>query len=74
MKPAHDWTDSGNIAAVRPLRNGVISDFGVTLDMLRLFIKKWAGEQRFHNMRMVVCVPSGVTEVEKRAVWTPRGK
>lgn len=54
--------------AVRPLRNGVISDFGVTLDMLRLFIKKWAGKQRFHNMRMVVCVPSGVTEVEKRAV------
>lgn len=58
----------GNITAVRPLRNGVISDFGVTLEMLRLFIKKWAGKQRFHNMRMVVCVPSGVTEVEKRAV------
>ena len=61
----------GNIVAVRPLKDGVIADFDVTEAMLRYFIDK-ASEMRYPwtpRPRVVVCVPSGVTSVEKRAVF-----
>lgn len=58
----------GNIQAVRPLRQGVISDYTVTEKMLKYFIQKACGKQRFRRTRISVCVPSGVTEVEKKAV------
>ncbi|MEG0292226.1 MAG: rod shape-determining protein [Anaerovoracaceae bacterium] len=57
-----------NIVALRPLRDGVISDYDVTERMLKYFIKKTCGGGRFFRPRIMVCVPSGVTEVEKRAV------
>ncbi|MGF6376121.1 rod shape-determining protein MreB [Clostridiales Family XIII bacterium PM5-7] len=57
-----------NIAVVRPLQDGVISDFDRTADMLRAFIEKAVEANRVKNYRVVVGVPSGVTEVEKRAV------
>jgi len=57
-----------NIIAVRPLRDGVISDYDVTERMLKYFIKKTCGSGKFFRPRIMVCVPSGVTEVEKRAV------
>ena len=55
------------IAATRPLRHGVIADFEVTEQMLRYFIRK-AIDRRMAHPRLIVCAPSGVTEVEKRAV------
>ncbi|HPL99498.1 MAG TPA: rod shape-determining protein [Bacillota bacterium] len=58
----------GNIVEIRPLREGVISDYDITEKMLRYFIDKAIGRRRIIKPRMVVCVPSGVTEVEKRAV------
>ncbi|MCR5792814.1 MAG: rod shape-determining protein [Lachnospiraceae bacterium] len=58
----------GNIVAVRPLRQGVISDYTVTEKMLKHFIQKSVGKSRFRKPRISVCVPSGVTEVEKKAV------
>ncbi len=58
----------GNITAIRPLREGVISDYDVTEKMLQYFIGKTCGGSRFFKPRIIVCVPSGVTEVEKRAV------
>ena len=58
----------GNIVAVRPLRQGVISNYTVTEKMLKYFIQKAVGKQRFRMPRISVCVPSGVTEVEKKAV------
>ena len=58
----------GNIVAVRPLRQGVISEYAVTEKMLKYFIQKAVGRQRFRKPIISVCVPSGVTEVEKRAV------
>ena len=57
-----------NISVVRPLRDGVISDFDRTADMLREFIMKAVSANNVKNFRVVVGVPSGVTEVEKRAV------
>ena len=57
----------GNIIAMRPLRDGVISDYLITERMLKYFIKKAIGGN-FLKPRIVICVPSGVTEVEKRAV------
>ena len=57
-----------NIIAVRPLRDGVISDYDITERMLKYFIKKTCGSSRFFKPKIMVCVPSGVTEVEKRAV------
>ena len=57
----------GNITAIRPLKDGVISDYGITQRMLRYFIKKAAGKSLF-KPRVIVCVPSGITGVEKRAV------
>ncbi|HZK34849.1 MAG TPA: rod shape-determining protein MreB [Bacillota bacterium] len=58
----------GNIVAIRPLSDGVISDYESTLTMLKYFIRKAAGRRLFGRPRVVICVPSGVTEVEKRAV------
>jgi rod shape-determining protein MreB len=57
----------GTITAIRPLKDGVIADFDVTEQMLRHFIEK-ANGNRFAHPRVIVCVPSGVTGVEKRAV------
>lgn len=60
----------GHIVAIRPLREGVISDYDVTEIMLEYFIDKVYGKRwfKFFKPRIIVCVPSGVTEVEKRAV------
>ncbi len=60
----------GNIVAIRPLREGVISDYDITERMLKYFINKVCGNKMFKvfKPRIMVCVPSGVTEVEKRAV------
>ncbi len=58
----------GNITAIRPLKDGVIADFETTQGMLKYFIKKATGNNPLTRPRVVICVPSGVTEVEKRAV------
>ncbi len=58
----------GNIVAIRPLREGVIADYDTTESMLRHFIRKVAGKSLFFKPRIMVCIPSGVTTVEKRAV------
>ncbi len=58
----------GNIRAIRPLSEGVIADYEITENILRYFITKAVGRRRMFRPRMVVCVPSGVTSVEKRAV------
>ncbi|OFI07230.1 Rod shape-determining protein MreB [Clostridium acetireducens DSM 10703] len=58
----------GNIAAIRPLKDGVIADFDVTQIMLRKFIEKISPKSAFTSPRIVICFPSGVTEVEKRAI------
>lgn len=58
----------GNIVAIRPMRDGVIADFDVTEKMLRSFIEKAGAKNGLKSPRIVVCFPSGVTEVEKRAI------
>lgn len=58
----------GSIMAVRPLKDGVIADFDITSDMLKHFIHKAMNGAHFCRPRVVVCIPSGVTEVERRAV------
>ena len=58
----------GSISAVRPLKDGVIADFEVTSAMLRYFIKRALRNTLFSRPRLIVCIPSGVTEVELRAV------
>ncbi len=58
----------GSIIAIRPLKDGVIADFDVTKNMLKYFIRKATKRRTFFQPRVVVCIPSGVTEVEKRAV------
>lgn len=58
----------GNIVAIRPLRDGVIADYEVTEKMLRYFIDKAVGKRLFFKPRVMVCIPSGVTSVEERAV------
>lgn len=58
----------GNILAVRPLQDGVISQYDVTLKLLKYFIRKATGPSIF-KPRVMVCVPSGITEVEERAVY-----
>ena len=57
-----------HIQAIRPLKDGVIADFEICEKMLRYFITKVHGPRRFAKPRMVICVPSGITGVEKRAV------
>ncbi|MBP5303749.1 MAG: rod shape-determining protein [Clostridia bacterium] len=58
----------GSISAVRPLKDGVIADFEVTAEMLRYFIRVAVKPTLFKRTRLIVCIPSGVTEVERRAV------
>ena len=58
----------GNIVAVRPLRQGVISDYTITEKMLKYFISKAVGKKTLRKPRISVCIPSGATEVEKKAV------
>ena len=60
----------GNIVAIRPLREGVISDYEVTERMLKEFIHKVMGFQ-FFKPRIIICVPSGITEVDDRAPRVP---
>lgn len=58
----------GSITAMKPLKNGVIADYEMTADMLRALIKKAQGKSPFNRARVMLCIPSGVTEVERRAV------
>jgi rod shape-determining protein MreB len=58
----------GNIVAIRPMRDGVISDYDITEKMLKHFIKKACGTRRLSAPRVVICVPCEATEVERRAV------
>jgi len=59
----------GSITAIRPLKDGVISDFEITESMLNYFINKVTGRMRFIGPRVVISIPSGITAVEKRAVF-----
>ena len=63
----NDRAHPGHITAIRPLRDGVIADFDVTEKMLRYFIQK-VHRRKWARPRIVVCVPSGITPVERRAV------
>jgi rod shape-determining protein MreB and related proteins len=58
----------GSITAIRPMRDGVIADFEVTQVMLRHFIKKATSEHSLFRPRIIICIPFGITQVEKRAV------
>ncbi|NLL63053.1 MAG: rod shape-determining protein [Ruminococcaceae bacterium] len=58
----------GSITAVRPLKDGVIADFDITADMLKEFIKRAMSSSPLTRARVMICIPSGVTEVERRAV------
>ncbi|SHI47174.1 rod shape-determining protein MreB [Clostridium amylolyticum] len=58
----------GNIVAIRPLKDGVIADFDITQTMLKKLIEKVTSRSAFTSPRIIVCFPSGVTEVEKRAI------
>jgi len=58
----------GHIVAIRPMREGVIADFEVTREMLRYFIRKAHNRKALVRPRIIICVPYGITEVEKRAV------
>ncbi len=59
----------GSITAVRPLKDGVIADFDITADMIKSFIKRVSGRSPFYRIRVLICIPSGVTEVERKAVY-----
>ena len=58
----------GSIVAIRPMKDGVIADFDITEEMLRYFIRKVHDRKSMVRPRIVICVPSGITQVEKRAV------
>ena len=58
----------GNIIAIRPMRDGVIADFDVAEEMIKHFIKKAHNNSSFFSPVIVVCVPSGATSVERRAI------
>jgi rod shape-determining protein MreB len=58
----------GSIVAIRPMKDGVIADFDITEEMLRYFIRKVHNRKTLVRPRIVICVPSGITQVEKRAV------
>ncbi|MCL2088702.1 MAG: rod shape-determining protein, partial [Oscillospiraceae bacterium] len=58
----------GSIVAVRPLKDGVIADFDIATSMLKAFIKKALNNSKLIKPRVIICIPSGVTEVERRAV------
>ena len=59
----------GSITAVRPLKDGVIADFEITAEMLKAFIHRAVSSSPFSRARVMICIPSGVTEVERRAVY-----
>ena len=59
----------GSITAVRPLKDGVIADFEITAEMLKAFIRRAVSASPFSRARVMICIPSGVTEVERRAVY-----
>ncbi len=59
----------GSITAVRPLKDGVIADFEITADMIKAFVKRTASRSPFARIRVLICIPSGVTEVERKAVY-----
>ena len=58
----------GNIQAIRPLRDGVIADFEIAEEMIKRFIRKVQNRRFFAAPRVIICVPSGATEVERRAI------
>ncbi len=58
----------GSIIAVRPLKDGVIADFDITAEMIEAFIKRTTRKRPFSQIRILICIPSGVTEVERKAV------
>ncbi|MBY1875432.1 rod shape-determining protein, partial [Clostridioides difficile] len=58
----------GNIVAIRPMKDGVIADFDITQSMISYFIQKAADKKGVVSPRIAICVPFGVTEVEKRAI------
>src|ERR1700689_5599802 len=58
----------GNISAIRPLRDGGSADFGVAEEMIKHFIRKVHNRRGFTNPKVIVCVPSGATAVERRAI------
>ncbi len=58
----------GNIEAIRPMRDGVIADFEVAEEMIKHFIRKVHNRRSFANPMIIVCVPSGSTAVERRAI------
>jgi rod shape-determining protein MreB len=62
----------GNISAIRPLKNGVIADFIVTEEMIKHFIKKVHKKRTFANPRILICVPTGSTPVERKAIQDRR--
>lgn len=59
----------GSITAVRPLKDGVIADFEITAEMIASFIKRTTKKTPFARIRVLICIPSGVTEVERKAVY-----
>ncbi len=59
----------GSITAVRPLKDGVIADFEITAEMIAAFIKRTTKRSPFSRIRVLICIPSGVTEVERKAVY-----
>ncbi len=59
----------GSITAVRPLKDGVIADFEITAEMIASFIKRTTKRNPFSRIRVLICIPSGVTEVERKAVY-----
>ena len=59
----------GSITAVRPLKDGVIADFEITAEMIASFIKRTTKKNPFSRIRVLICIPSGVTEVERKAVY-----
>lgn len=58
----------GSIVAVRPLKDGVIADFDITAEMIESFLKRTIKKKPFSRIRVLICIPSGVTEVERKAV------
>ena len=58
----------GSIVAVRPLKDGVIADFDITAEMIEAFIRRIIKKKPFSKIRILICIPSGVTEVERKAV------
>ena len=59
----------GSITAVRPLKDGVIADFDITADMIKEFVKRVTNRSPLTRIRILICIPSGVTEVERKAVY-----